>query len=101
MPNYAEYFDRITYRPKYFIGDRVFGYYQKIPFIGSVGNDSKISEIEGPRVSVHLDLPMQTQDGIRRVILVKHKDIKLLKDYNSESDQTRVVDKTQRPRPKK
>ena len=60
MPNYAEYFEKITYKPKWFIGDRVCGKYKKIPFVGTVGNDTLISEIEGPRVSVHLDLPMKT-----------------------------------------
>jgi hypothetical protein len=80
MPNYAEYFEKKAYKPKYYIGDRVFGYYKKIPFIGSVGNDSVVSEIEGPRISVHLDLPMI----INQVILVKHKDIKSkLVNYDS------------------
>ena len=76
MPNYAEYFAKKAYKPKYQIGDRVFGYYKKIPFIGSVGNDTLISEIEGPRISVHLDLPMKIDQEIRSVIIVKHKDIK-------------------------
>lgn len=82
MPNYAEYFKLNRYQPKYSIGDRVFGHYQKIPFVGSVGNDTVINDIEGPRVSVHLDLPMKTRDGFRSVIIVKHKDIRLLKILN-------------------
>jgi hypothetical protein len=84
MPNYAEYFAKTAYKPKYQIGDRVFGYYKKIPFIGSVGNDSVVSEIEGPRISVHLDLPMIIDQVIRGVIIVKHKDIKSkLVNYDS------------------
>ncbi len=84
MPNYAEYFAKNAYKPKYYIGDRVFGYYKKIPFIGSVGNDNLVSEIEGPRISVHLDLPMKTDQGILRLIIVKHKDIKSkLVNYDS------------------
>ena len=84
MPNYAEYFAKKAYKPKYQIGDRVFGHYKKIPFIGSVGNDTLISEIEGPRVSVHLDLPMKIDQVIRGVIIVKHKDIKSkLVNYDS------------------
>lgn len=82
MGNQTEYFERIGYKPKYFIGDRVFGHYQKIPFVGSVGNDTVINEIEGPRISVHLDLPMKTQDGFRSIVIVKHRDIQLLKDYD-------------------
>jgi hypothetical protein len=49
-----------------------------------VGNDTLISEIEGPRISVHLDLPMKIDQVIRGVIIVKHKDIKLkLVNYDS------------------
>jgi len=48
------------------------GVYNGIPFAGSVGNDTLISEEEGPRVSIHLDLPIEG----RSVIIVKHKDIK-------------------------
>jgi hypothetical protein len=81
MGNYTEYFDRIGYHPTYYLGDRVFGRYQKIPFIGSVGNDTLINYTEGPRVTIHLDLPMKTKDGFKSVIIVKHKDIKKLASY--------------------
>ena len=81
MGNQTEYFNRIGYIPKYHIGDRVFGHWNKIPFIGSVGNDTLINEIEGPRVSIHLDLPIKHDNKIRNVIIVKHKDIKPLKEY--------------------
>ncbi len=81
MPNYAEYFERERYKPKYQIGDRVFGYYQKIPFIGSVGNDRYISDERGAEITVHLDLPLKTKNDIHSIIIVKHKDIKRLKDY--------------------
>lgn len=86
MPNYAEYFERNRYNPKYTIGDRVFGFYEKIPFIGTVGNDSLVSELEGPRVSVHLDLPMKTAAGVKSVLRIKHRDIKQqLVDYNKDT----------------
>lgn len=82
MPNYAEYFAKIAYKPKYQIGDRVFGYYQKIPFIGTVGNDSLVSPEEGPQISIHLDLPISLDKTLRSVIIVKHRDIKhRLKEY--------------------
>ena len=76
MPSLAEYFEKNAYKPKYFIGDRVFGYYHKIPFVGSVGNDTLINHTEGPRISIHLDLPLKYKDTIHNVIIVKHKDIK-------------------------
>lgn len=67
------------YLPKYYIGDRVFGHWNKIPFVGTVGNDTLIDETVGPRVSVHLDLPIQDGDIQRSILFVKHKDIKMLK----------------------
>jgi hypothetical protein len=82
MPNYAEYFERIAYKPTWFIGDRVFGYYKKIPFMGTVGNDTLINEIEGPRVSVFLDLPMKIDKEYKSIIIVKPKDLKRLKDLD-------------------
>ena len=76
MASLKDYFDKHRYEPKYIIGDRVFGYYHKIPFVGSVGNDTLINDIEGPRISIHLDLPLKYKDKIHNVIIVKHKDIK-------------------------
>lgn len=81
MPNYAEYFENNRPKPVWHIGDRVFGKWNKIPFIGTVGNDSMVNEKEGPRVSVHLDLPIKYKDTIHRIIFVKQKDIKKLVNY--------------------
>jgi hypothetical protein len=81
MGSQTDYFNRIGYKPKYQIGDRVFGHWNKIPFVGTVGNDTVISEIEGPRISIHLDLPISLTGRIHSVIIVKHKDIKLLKEF--------------------
>ena len=81
MGNLAEYFARNAYKPKYFLGDRVFGKWNKVPFIGTVGNDTVISELEGPRISIHLDLPIVLTGKVHTVIIVKHKDIKPLKVY--------------------
>ena len=81
MANYTEYFERTGYQPTYHLGDRVSGRYQKIPFVGSVGNDTVINHIQGPRITIHLDLPMKTKDGYRSVIVVQHKDIKPLVVY--------------------
>ena len=79
MVSLAEYFQNNRYKAKYNIGDRVFGYYNKIPFVGTVGNDTLISEEQGPRISILLDLPLKYKDKIHNVIIVKHKDIKLYK----------------------
>lgn len=76
MPNYAEYFDKISYKPRYTIGDRVAGTWNKIPFRGSVGNDRLISEITGPEVVVHLDLPVLYQGKTHNILIVKHRQIR-------------------------
>jgi hypothetical protein len=75
MGNQTDYFERIGYRAKYQIGDRVFGHWNKIPFVGTVGNDTVINNIEGPRITIHLDLPIKYKDQVHNVIVVKHKDI--------------------------
>ena len=76
MGNQTDYFEKVGYKPTYFIGDRVIGKWNKIPFVGSVGNDTLINENEGPRISIHLDLPIKYKDTVHTVIFVKHKDIK-------------------------
>ncbi len=76
MGNQTDYFNRVGYKPTYLIGDRVFGHWNRIPFVGSVGNDTMINELEGPRVSIHLDLPIRFQDRVHTVVIAKHKDIK-------------------------
>lgn len=76
MGNQTDYFNKIGSKPKYFIGDRVFGKYKKIPFMGTVGNDTLINESEGPRITIHLDLPLKLDNKIYNILVVKHKDIK-------------------------
>jgi hypothetical protein len=83
MGNQTDYFNRIGYKPQWYIGDRVFGHYKKIPFVGTVGNDRLINNIDGPEVIVHLDLPLKVDNKHKSFIIVKHKDIKQrLKSYD-------------------
>jgi hypothetical protein len=79
MGSLAEYFAANRYHGKWQLGDRVFGYWNKIPFVGSVGNDTLINELIGPQVSVHLDLPIKLTDKVHTVIILTGKDIKTLK----------------------
>ncbi len=81
MGSLAEYFAKHRPQPKWHIGERVFGRWNKIPFIGTVGNDNMISELEGPRVSIFLDLPILYKDKVHNIIFVSQKDIKRLIDY--------------------
>ncbi len=82
MSSLAEYFEANRYKPTWFIGDRVSGKYGKIPFIGTVGNDTVISEVEGPRVSVFLDLPIKIDKEYKSLIIVKPKELKRLKSMD-------------------
>lgn len=77
MASLADYFTRDGYKSKYYLGDRVFGYYNKIPFVGTVGNDRcKVGGDPNPQVTIHLDLPIKLTIGLTSFIIVKHKDIK-------------------------
>lgn len=78
MGNQTDYFEKNGYRPKFFLGDRVFGYWRKIPFIGTVGNDTLINLIDGPRITIQLDLPIRIEGFNHQIIVVKHRDIKRL-----------------------
>lgn len=75
MGTQTDYFNRVGYKHVYNIGDRVFGRWNQIPFVGTVGNDTMISELEGPRISIHLDLPIKFQDRVHTIVFVKHKDV--------------------------
>lgn len=76
MPRLAEYFEKNRYKPKYKIGDRVKGMYHNIPFVGTVYNDSVVSEEQGPNVIIHLDLPLKYNNYYLNIIQVKHDNIK-------------------------
>ena len=76
---YAEYFALNRYKPKWFIGDRVEGKWNGIPFVGSVGNDNLVSELEGPKVSVLVDLPILHKGKIHSIIFLKPKELKARK----------------------
>jgi hypothetical protein len=80
MGNQTDYFNKIGYKHTYDIGDRVIGKWHKIPFVGTVGNDRLINHTVGPEVTIHLDLPFKYQDKIYNFIIVKHKDIRRLKE---------------------
>jgi hypothetical protein len=79
MSNLAEYFAQNRYQPTWHIGDRVTGKWNRIPFVGTVGNDTLVSEREGPRVSVHLDLPIKYQDRVHNFLFVKPTELKVFK----------------------
>jgi hypothetical protein len=80
MGNQTDYFNRIGYQPTYHIGDRVFGHWNKIPFVATVGND-RVVGTNGPEITVHLDLPIKYNGDTKTMLIVQHADIKPLREY--------------------
>jgi hypothetical protein len=77
MASLAEYFNNLPrYKPKWKYGSRVFGHWKKIPFVGIV-----IADREKDHILVHVDLPIFLTGVRHDVIIVKHKDITLLKEF--------------------
>lgn len=81
MDNYAKYFSKVRPRAKWHLGDRVFGFYNKIPFVGTVLLDNMIREEDGSRVIVQLDLPLKYKKQYRNLVEVKQKDLKKLTQF--------------------
>ena len=79
MASLKEYFEQNRYKPKYEFGTRVFGRWNKIPFVGTVYGDSVISDEQGPRLTIHLDLPIQYNKTVKTIIVDTHKMFKDLK----------------------
>jgi hypothetical protein len=61
-------------KPKFQIGDRVFGRWNKIPFVASVLRE------EDKNVLVFTDLPLKHNDVYCNVIKLARADVKLLKE---------------------
>ena len=79
MANYAEYFaarDADKPKPKFNYGDRVFGYWNKIPFIASVIRE------EDKNVLVQTDLPVKHEEQLHNILKLARMDVKLLKNYD-------------------
>jgi hypothetical protein len=77
MTNLAEWFEKQErYKPKWEHGARVFGHWNKIPFIGSV-----VADREKDYILIQPDLPVKLDNKLNNIIIVRHKDIKSLKEY--------------------
>ena len=79
MGRQSDWFNAIGYKHTYDLGDRIMGLWNGIPFVGSVGNDRLVNDINGPEITVHLDLPIRFEDKIHRIIITKHADVVRLK----------------------
>lgn len=84
MASLEEYFKNNRYQSKYAFGTRVFGRWNKIPFIGTIYGDSVINEEQGPRLTIQLDLPIVYNKEVVTIIFDTHKafkDLTPLKSY--------------------
>jgi hypothetical protein len=75
MSSLTDYFacrDADLPKPKYNSGDRVFGHWNQIPFVGSV-----VREI-APLVMIQVDLPIKHDGTVHNIITPRLKDIKRL-----------------------
>ena len=84
MASLAEYFEQHRYKPKYEFMARVTGMYGKIRWIGSVGNDTVISELRGPELHIHLDLPLKIDGKYTDHLFTKHKGVNRLVSFDEE-----------------
>jgi hypothetical protein len=78
MASLTDYFEKNRYNPVYEFMARVTGMYGKIRWIGSVGNDTVISDNIGPMLHIHLDLPLKIDGKVTNHLFVKHKGVKRL-----------------------
>jgi hypothetical protein len=84
MASLADYFEKNRYKPKFEFMARVTGMYGKIRWIGSVGNDTVISELNGPELHIHLDLPLKIDGKYTYVLVCKHKGVTRLTNFDDE-----------------
>ena len=84
MASLAEYFEKNRYQPVYEFMARVTGMHGKIRWIGSVGNDTVISELRGPELHIHLDLPLKIDGKYTSVLVCTHKGVKRLTNFDEE-----------------
>jgi hypothetical protein len=78
MASFTDYFKNKEVKNTWHLGDRVFGKWNKIPFVGTVMIENMISEDEGRRVIVSLDLPLNYKKEYLTILTVKVKDLKKL-----------------------
>jgi hypothetical protein len=80
----SEYFEQNRYKPKYEFMARVTGMHGKVRWIGSVGNDTVISEERGPELHILLDLPLKIDGEYKTVLITKHKGVTRLTNFDDE-----------------
>jgi hypothetical protein len=82
MASLSEYFEKNRYKPKFEFMARVTGLYNGVRWIGSVGNDTVISEERGPELHIQLDLPLKIDGEYRTILVTKHKGVTRLTNFD-------------------
>lgn len=82
MASLSEYFEKNRYQPKFEFMARVTGMYGKIRWVGSVGNDTVISDSVGPMLHIHLDLPLKIDGKYTYHLFTKHKGVTRLVNFD-------------------
>lgn len=82
MPSLSEYFEKNRYKAVYEFMARVTGVHNGVRWIGSVANDTVISEERGPELHILLDLPLKINGEYRTVLVTKHKGVKRLVNFD-------------------
>ena len=72
LTRYFERRDEDLPKPRYNSGDRVFGHWNRIPFVGTV-----VREI-APLAMIQVDLPIKYEGAVHNIITPRLKDIKRL-----------------------
>ena len=75
MSNLTKYFRENRKPNKYHLGDRVRGFWNGVPFSGTVAVDHIVYENVGHEVSVFLDLPIVYDNKSYSIITVGYSDL--------------------------
>jgi hypothetical protein len=79
MGTLAEYFDKNRPTATWQFGDRVYGNFEGVPFVGTCGGEGMVNETEGTLVTVFLDLPLKSKNKWHTTFIkVKPKTLKRL-----------------------
>ena len=94
MSTLAEYFAIHRPQPRWTFGERVYGNFNGVPFVGTTGGEGMVNETEGSLVTVFIDLPIKLK-GVWHTtfIKVKPKDIKRLSSLEDDTPSKRIKSK--------
>jgi hypothetical protein len=74
MISQTEWFLANRYMGPRQLGERVTGVFQGVRWVGSLGNDRVVSELEGPMVTITLDLPFRVNHQTYNILVIKSQE---------------------------